>query len=753
MKYSVLLFLLFPVLLHAQGDVSIGEWKTHQSYNQSIKSVESGDFIYCASRFGLFNVHREERSVTTLTKVDGLSGVELSEIAYSERHNLVFVAYTDGNIDIIGDNFIKNIPYIATTTVVIGSKQINSISFYEDRAYIATSFGVVVYDMVKENVPESYLNLSPRGNKLIINDIAVFDGRVYIATDIGIRSGDLDDNLLDFELWRTDIDGSFSAIETFNNQLIIYSDSNELYQYDGKQTTLLDDDIEVQHLDVNHNQLVVTKQNYIDVYDQNWSITSEKANAAAHGLVDANGDMWVCAPPFGILKYVDGDISFIKPNGPDSHNCWTVDYANGEIWVASGGLDLAYNAVGINSGFYRYKDRKWDSYNDRNTTEISRLRDMHLVRVDEKTRKKYVASYNLGIAEVSKNNEVRVWDKASAEGAMQSVNNSPSENAPVRIAGMDLDSQGNLWMTQQFAEDQLVVKTKDDEWHSYNIGSNKRVNDVLVDGNGHKWVVIHLDGIYVYNDGDDPTTEVDDVGVVTLSATKGNGDLPANDVYALTLDKDRNVWVGTSDGITVFYNTNAIFETGVNYDGVRPLIGEGDETAWLLEGQKINAIAIDGANQKWIATLNGVFVTNPNGNEILYNFNVDNSPLLSNNIRDLDINGRTGEVFMATDKGLISYRAEAVDGGETHNDVYVYPNPVRPGYTGAIAITGLVENANVKIADISGNLVFETQAQGGQAVWDGKTFGGREVSSGVYLVFSTNRTGSETFISKIMIIR
>ncbi|MCB0737420.1 MAG: hypothetical protein KDC92_07895 [Bacteroidetes bacterium] len=751
-QHIIILLLLFCSSAFAQTDIAIGDWKAHLNFSQAIKAVETNDFIYCATRFGLFSVHKDDMSSTTYSTVSGLTGVEITEIGYDQNSDKVFVAYTDGNIDVISEASVININQIANSNVIIGSKQVHHFLFNGNTAYICTSFGIVTYNIAENKVGDSYLNLDPIGNKLEIYDAEIFNDRLYVATPIGIRSVGLADesNPLDFRFWRTDFNGGFKEIELFNDKLYVYNDSNSLYTTTGNNLTLVDTGLIVKHIENQNGKLVITKDYNVDVYDASNKKSQIITNAPAHCLIDENDEVWVCASPYGIIKF-EQEKRFIKPNGPGGQNCWTADYANGEIWVASGGLDLAYNAIGTNSGIYNYSNNKWNNFNDVNTPEISKIRDIHMVKVDPKTNIKYFGSYSLGLTVFDKDNKVKVWDKASTNGALASANDNPNPNDMVRIAGMDVDADGDLWLTQQFANNQLVLKTLRDEWFAFNIGSYKRVNDVLVDDNGFVWVVKHLEGIYVYDPGNDKTSELDD-RVVSLSANAGNGNLPANEVYSLTLDDDGNVWVGTADGVCVFYSPERVFD-GVDFDATRPLIEEDGELAWLLEGQKIEHISIDGANQKWIATGNGVFVTNPSGTEILYNFNQSNSPLLSNNVRFVEVQGETGEVFMLTDKGIISYRAQATDGGEEHNGVTVFPNPVRPGYSGAIAIKGLVNNANVKITDISGNLVFETTAEGGQAVWDGKTLSGRSVASGVYLVFSSDISGTEAFISKVMIVR
>jgi len=174
---------------------------------------------------------------------------------------------------------------------------------------------------------------------------------------------------------------------------------------------------------------------------------------------------------------------------------------------------------------------------------------------------------------------------------------------------------------------------------------------------------------------------------------------------------------------------------------------------YLLGSEAVTSIAVDPANRKWLGTeTDGVYLVSENGDKIINHFNVNNSPIFSNKIIDIEIDNESGEVFISTGKGVISYKGFATTPKENHQNVLVYPNPVEPNYNGLIGIKGLVQNANFKITDINGNLVFSSKANGGQGVWDGTNSYGERVGSGVYLIFSTNAVGTETNVAKILFI-
>jgi hypothetical protein len=235
-----------------------------------------------------------------------------------------------------------------------------------------------------------------------------------------------------------------------------------------------------------------------------------------------------------------------------------------------------------------------------------------------------------------------------------------------------------------------------------------------------------------------------------LKSGAGYGNLPGTSVMAIAEDLDGEIWVGTDEGIAVFYNPQNIYE---GEDAQQILVNIDGYTQYLLETEIVKAIAVDGANRKWCGTERaGVFLISADGTEQIENFTEDNSPLFSNNITSLAYNGETGEVFIGTAKGLISYKSDATEGQDPQTDVYAYPNPVRPGYTGPIAIKGLARDAIVKITDVTGTLIYETRAEGGQATWNGYNFDGRRANTGVFMVFVSGDDGSDALVTKILFI-
>lgn len=276
------------------------------------------------------------------------------------------------------------------------------------------------------------------------------------------------------------------------------------------------------------------------------------------------------------------------------------------------------------------------------------------------------------------------------------------------------------------------------------------VGDILPTSFNQQWLLIERYGVLAFsvNENDGSITER------AFTVKNQMGDL-LDRLYSIAEDRDGNIWIGTGRGPVIYYNPGNIFEEDeiIGYQVKIPR-NDGTFTAdILLATEKITAIAVDGGNRKWLGTENsGVFLVSEDGTEEIHHFTVTNSPLPSNSINSIAINHTNGEVFFGTDKGIISFRGQATEGSIDFSHAYVFPNPVRENYQGDITVTGLVEDVNVKITDISGNLVYETKAIGGQAIWNGKNFSGQKVHTGVYLVFCSNEDGSQTFVTKLLFI-
>jgi len=269
---------------------------------------------------------------------------------------------------------------------------------------------------------------------------------------------------------------------------------------------------------------------------------------------------------------------------------------------------------------------------------------------------------------------------------------------------------------------------------------------MVIDKNGTKWFVSSLNGVIGFNENA--------TAKFRLAASQEDAGNPLiKNAIAIAVDNRNQLWIGTMQGLRVLPSVDRFMGEGDLETNPIIIIEDGLPQELLYE-QFITDIVVDGANNKWIGTADsGVFLVSSNGQQTIHRFTRENSPLPSNSINDIDINAVTGEVFFATTAGLVSFQGTSTKGNDDLSQVYIYPNPVRPEFTGTVKISGLINDANIKITDIEGNLVYETTSEGGTIEWDTKAFGKYRVASGVYMVFILLKTVPKQKVKKVMIIR
>ena len=757
----------------AQG-IGIGQWRTHLPYQKVIDLAEGSSLIYAATPYSLFTYNPADNRVTPFDKAKGLNDVGISKIAYSKQNQLLLVAYADANIDLInGDGEVTNIPDIFNKEM-LGVKTINNIFFLDHFAYLSCSFGIVVLDVSRQEIKDTYF-IGPNGESLNVMDVTANDTAFFAATQSGLYYANRQaGNLADYHLWHrindfADPGEAFNQVTAFGNKVYAnyYSggwDGDSLYVYDGRQWKyFLPGNHERHHqLETYNNNLFLVNRYSVKAYDVsgkevlNISRALGKTIEPLAALGNVNQSVWIATKNHGMLKVASGgNAEFIKPSGPASQHVFALDTSGDNIWVVPGGYHSDWSKAYIHDGVFAYADGQWINYNSSNTPALDSISDMVSVKTDtENPGTAYVGTWQDGILKFEGGKLTQVYNQENS-----SLRPWLSDTRLVNISGMDYDDQHNLWVANTGARNLLSILKNDGTWKSFYLGNSLSGIDVaslMVDAYNQIWIRKRNNGmliVYSYNNTVDDAT---DDRVKVLNASRGNGNIPGSTVYSMATDRDGAVWVGTDKGVAVFYNPGDIFNSGTDFDAQQILVPRNDGSGLadlLLVTETVTAIAVDGANQKWIGTQRaGVFLLSADGLKQIHHFTAENSPLLSNTITGITIDA-DGEVFIGTDQGLISYRGTATTGHKTNTDVYAFPNPVRPDYAGPIAIKGLVTNASVKITDSDGNLDYETRAQGGQAIWNGKRFDGNRVTSGVYLVFITNNDGSETLVTKILIIR
>lgn len=752
---------------------AIGQWRTYLPYQTVIDVAVAGNLIYAATPFSLFTYNTVDNRLAVFGRVEGLSDLGISKIAYDKQEQILMVAYTDANIDLIDSRGrVVNIPYIHNKEM-LGVKTINNIFFSGQYAYLSCSFGIVVVDLKKREIKATYY-IGKDGNAINVLDFCANDTSFFAATEDGLFYANKNaPNLVDFHQWHQDIrfpvpNQSFNLVTAFGGKVYAnyYSgnwDGDTLYVYNGKKWSYFQPENHERHhqLNAEANSLILVNRYSVDVYDTTGNEILHIANPQGAGFepLAAQGNinnLWIGTKYKGLMKSWDrgANAEFLKPNGPGSTNVFALDAGGENVWVVPGGYHSDWSKAYIHDGVFSFVNGQWKTFNQTNTPAFDSISDMVCVKVDPADPDiAYVGTWQVGILKFKNNKLSTIFSRNNS-----SLEPWLANTKLVNISGMDFDSHHNLWVANSGAYHLLSVMENNGHWKSFYLGASLSGIDVgklMVDQNNNIWITKRNNGmiiVYSYNGTiNNPT----DDKVKILGSGRGNGNIPGSVVYSMATDKNGEVWVGTDQGVAVFYTPGNIFIPGSDYDAQRILVPRNDGSGLadiLLSTESVTAIAVDGANRKWIGTQkSGVFLLSADGLKQIHHFTTTNSPLLSNNITGITID-KNGEVFIGTGKGLISYRGTATEGHTTNQDVYAFPNPVRANYLGPIAIKGLVANASVKITDTYGNLVYETIAKGGQAIWDGDNLNHEHVSSGVYLVFVTNSDGSQAMVTKILVI-
>lgn len=771
-KILVLFCLVSQAMPMLAQPLAIGDWRFHASYGNvhSIAFSESENTLFAASNNAMFSYDLNSEEIQRYNKVNGLSDVRIQQISYAESGKTLIISYQNGNIDLLKDGDIVNISALERSTIA-NSKIINNVLVLDSMAYLSCSFGIMALDVLNEIVRATYI-IGDNGTQTQVYDLAMFDGNFWAATDDGLKKANpVNANLQNFELWETVNIPSIGTetikeLEIWNNALVISTHSS-IYKGDGNTWNLLAGaanttykflDGEADKLAFYEEKIDTTgniKRYVVLDKDENPSYYESEKIAFPNDLyLSESGDLWAGDKGFGVLHFESpSKVEQIVPAGPYSEKVFDMDAGNGKLWVATGAYNSAFNYLYNRDGALKLENSYWSVLNEYTQNAFQDFLDIVRVKMhpDPSRKDVYFGSFYDGLIHFDGENYKHY---NSANSPLKTRNGDTNRTV---INGLGFDEFQNLWMTSYDTEYPISVFTAEEEWVQFKprvtVVENSVTNFVF-DDIGQVWFLIQRSndqGILVLNHGNTLEDPSDDVYRI-LRSGEGLGNLPSNQVKSIAKDKNGEIWVGTEQGLAVFYcPTSALTSSGC--DAQQIFLEQDGLGAYLLAEQSVSAIAVDAGNRKWIGTSNGVWLFSADGSVQLEYFNSENSPLPSNNILSIAIDDASGEVFIGTELGIISFKGEATKGEEKHTDVLVYPNPVHPDYEGPIAVKGLVEDAKVKFTDVSGRLIYETTAFGGQAIWNGRNPNGQRAKSGVYLVFSANADGSEKYVAKFVLIK
>ncbi len=775
-QYCTFTLLLLSFFVGSDGiaQLAIGQWRDHLSYKKGISVTQSDDMLYCATESGIFSVKKSDNSIERLSKISGLSDVGVNTIRFNDYNNTLLIAYKNANLDLITGKTIYNMSDIKRF-ILTAKKTINNIYFINETAYLACGFGIVALDMDKKEVRDTYY-IGKNGGYINVHDITSDANYIYAATDSGVyRASWNSPNLADFNSWSKFSvlpKGAYSTIASFAGK--IYTDfastlswgHDTIFEYNGTTWShFLKPDTSffpVRKMEASHDRLMISLVGHEAIFDTLETVLGIINSYTAYNIDPyqcitdkSNSDVyWIADNINGLTKnyqIIGGTVSF-APNGPNTSDVYSMSMADEDLWVARGARTDTWSGIYNPAEAYKFIGENWSGITSATIPALDSVRDIVSVTIDPADKEHvFLGSLGVGLIEIRHDSLVNIWNDSNS--SLQSTGWSSAFHS-ITVFGAAYDDKGNLWVTNATAPSPLSVYKTDGTWQAFNFSSlivNPVAGSILIDRAKQKWIILPRGvGILVFDEKG--TWSTGDDKMKLLTANPGKGNLPSNEIECMVEDKDGEIWVGTDKGIAVFYCADQVLSSS-GCDAQQILLEQDGHTQILLLTEVVTAIAVDGANRKWIGTQNsGVFLMSADGTQQVRHFTVDNSPLLSNEIRSIVINPKSGEVFFGTASGIISYRNDATEGLEDFTDVYAFPNPVKPGYEGPIAIKGLVENAIVKITDVSGGLVYQTKALGGQAIWYGRNFSGEKSASGVYLVFCSNDDGTKTFITKILLV-
>ncbi|MGQ0737851.1 MAG: type IX secretion system anionic LPS delivery protein PorZ [Bacteroidota bacterium] len=764
MRYCLLIFSFWVSLLCAAQDPipPIGQWREHLPYNSAIDVTAGDGKLYAATPYSLFSVSTADNLVERYSRITGLSETGISAIRFDEADKKLFIAYSNSNIDIIYRNDIYNVPDIKRDNI-IGDKTIYNIYPFSKNFYLSTGLGVVIIDGEKYEVKDSWF-IGNGGNQVKVNGFTGDGTFFYAATDEGLKKAVMNSpNLANYANWQLVsgsnglATGACQNVVTVQNRVLLQK-NDSLFVQNGTNWSLFYTDgwpFISSNSTENKIQLCERQANGIGrvlLLSSDGTVFRIIANSPAVSFprkaILFNNNPWV-ADSVASLSRFDAGSSFelYLLNSPHAVASGELTVYNSGFYAASGTVNGSWNPQNNPDGVFNFKEGIWNNINRRKYAALDSLRDYITIAIDKRDETIWAGSYGGGLLHVKPGPSFEIFKQNNLGPAL-------NDPASFRVSGLAFDAENNLWISNFGSTQPLRVRQENGSWKNFALPFllfQNALSQIVVDDNNYKWIVSPLgNGLVCFDHG----ASIDNTGDDRwrkYSAGAGSGNLPASDVTCVAKDQNGFIWVGTADGAAVIQCPEQAFDAQV-CDAVWPVVPNGNFAGFLFKGQEVRSIAVDGADRKWMATKNGVFLISAEGEKVIYRFTEDNSPLLSSDVKKIAIDGKTGEVYFATLKGICSFRSTATEGGEENKDVLVFPNPVPPGYTGTIAIGGLVNNAIVKITELDGRLVYQTRALGGQAVWDGKNYRGQKISSGVYLVLVNDDGKKEQTATKIFFI-
>ena len=733
------------------------QWESMYSYNNTTLATVLDDRIVTAADNAIFVYNTTQNTFETITTIEGLSGENFSAIAIYE--NYILAGQENGTLakinsiskDVKLDNSIER-----NSATNVNEKSINHIYVGEDIAYLSTGFGVVEINPLTLEFGDTYY-FGSTSNRIAVMQTLVFQDQLYAATVQGIYRTPLNNpQRLQFFSWEQLSSGKWTAIWNQDGNVFAAQDLGNAVSFHQCTPTLVEKarfSGAVKHVEPHENGVVLThskvyKLDKTFIVKETVSDIEEVSNNTYTFGLEHNGETWLGTSNQGLIRYTSPEnYSFVSPQGPLKNSIFDIESLSSELWIAHGDYTLFYDpSPGRRYGLSHSKEGQW--INIENSTLFNAINLSRVVAHPNIIGTAYACSFDSGIVLLEDNTPVVLWNQTNS--GLESLSFVGPDYISIRVRDAIVDEQGNVWSITSFVQEGLKKLSPAGQWTSFDL------SEVILDykkESGYSNMEL-FNNKYLFIGGKESGLIGVDISQSPPQMKRimgGDNGLPSDDIRSIRLDKDNRLWVGTREGIAVLYAPNRFFEEDMQLRSI--VISDGGNLRELLSGQLITDIEVDGNNQKWISTANaGVFLVSPDGTETLQYFTKENSPLPTSSVKTIGIDNGTGKVFLGTLKGMVSFQGDAYQESESLDQVNVFPNPVRPNYTGKLTIRGLQQNARIKITDIAGNLVHDTSSEGGSISWDLRSFSGKRVASGVYLIFVSTKDGLDSTVKKVMII-
>ena len=765
MKRIQVILLLVLVLLDIHGQSPVGSWTDHLIYNSAKNIAVGTKEVYASTGSSILVYNKEFAELKKMSRINGLTETGISTIAWSEEYNTLIIAYSSTNIDLVKNHNISNIPDISKKYIP-GNKEINRIRTNGKYAYLACSFGIVVLDITKTEIYDTWKPGDESENSEVW-DIAFGNGEIYAATENGVFTASLSDPSLSyFGSWkRINILPSpggkytslvFSGNKLFANRSGSPSEGDQVYVVSSGVSSLFSYIPGVSNVsfDPATDGFTISSSSTVKYYNTggtliktlpSYSFNESGDPKIAQAVTDA-GDIWIADINAGLVKGENmSAFSALTLPGPVSNNAINITAFNGKTIICGGALTASWNNLWSPLQVSAFENNKWTLFSS------PTIKDAIRALVDpENPNHFFVSTWGGGLLEYDNNNLVKQYTESNSP--LQTI---IAGQPYVRVCGLAMDKNKNLWITQTEVPGSIKILKPDGSWIVNPVTiTAPTIGDIIITRTGQKWIILPRGfGLFILDDNKTPEVFSDDKSKKMLVRDQKNNVI--SNIYSIAEDLDGNIWVGTDQGPLIYYTPEKVFESDLNAQ--RIIIPRNDGTGlgdYMLGTEVITSISVDGANRKWLGTSgSGAYLLSPDGTKLIRNYNEQNSPILSNTINSLAVDNKTGEIWFGTSKGVQSLRGDAISGAEEYKKVYAFPNPVREDFKGNVTITGLIRNSQIRITDISGNLVYETVSDGGLATWDLKTYNGNHVATGVYLIFCATADGSQSVVTKVLVIR